>query len=151
MAALALLGAAAIAGGRLFDRLPSPYPRDDFWYTSPSYVLIRGGLVVMTLGVAYAWNLMPWSAWPSPLRQLGRTSLLVYWVHIEVVYGGIVAPFARGKLGIEGASIGLLLLTLAMVLLSLARTQGLPWRRPRGQTPPPTAPSGPFDRPVHGA
>ena len=126
---LAVAGALMIQLGFALDRLPLVYPRYDFWWTSPNYFLIKVGIVLLALGFSYLWSLLPWSAWPSLLRQLGRTSLLVYWVHIEIVYGGIVAPAMRGRLSIAEASLGLALLTLAMLLLSLLRTEGPRWRR----------------------
>lgn len=127
-AALAATGAGAIPLALALDRLPQVYPRYDFWWTSPNYVLIKTGILLLVLGLAYLWNRMPWAAWPSALRQMGRTSLLVYWVHIEVVYGGIVVPWARRRLGLAEASLGLALLTAAMLLLSRARTEGPRWR-----------------------
>ena len=33
----------------------------------------------------------------GPIRQLGRTSLLVYWVHLEIVYGDYVARCGAGQ------------------------------------------------------
>jgi hypothetical protein len=69
---------------------------------------------------------------------LGLTSLLVYWVHIEFVYGrfSILRKHAQS---IPTASLGLLAIFLAMLLLSIARTrlkgrgpEILAWlRRPR--------------------
>ena len=60
----------------------------DFWHTSPNFFLIRVGLLLAILSVAYAWCRWGAGQWGfSPLIQLGQTSLLVYWVHIEFVYG----------------------------------------------------------------
>jgi hypothetical protein len=53
---------------------------------------------------------------------MGQTSLLVYWVHIELVYGGFSILSKRAQ-SIRGASLGLLTIFLLMLLLSLARTQ----------------------------
>jgi uncharacterized membrane protein len=131
VAMLTGLGAILIPLGLQLDRLPQVYPRYDFWWTSPNYFLVKVGVLLLVLGFAYLWGLAPWAPWPSLLRQLGRTSLLVYWIHIEIVYGGIVAPGVRGKLDVPGASLGLALLTLAMLLLSLIRTQAPRLRRER--------------------
>jgi uncharacterized membrane protein len=120
---LALFGAFAIAIALRVHELPSPYPVDDFWYTSPSYFLIKVGVLLLVLGFSYAWSLAPWSSWPSPLRLLGRASLLVYWVHIEIVYGGIVAPTLRHQLSVVEASLGLATLTAVMLGLAFARTR----------------------------
>lgn len=124
IAGLALGAAVAIPVALLLDRAPvSVYPRYDFWWTSPNYFLIKLGILLLVLAFAYAWNAAPWTARPSPVRQLGRTSLLVYWVHIEIVYGGIVARGLRGALDVPEASLALLVLTLMMLVLSLARTR----------------------------
>jgi uncharacterized membrane protein len=124
-----LIGALAVAAlfgfplALLLDRLPAVYPRYDFWWTSPNYFLIKLGILLFALALAYAWSRSPWSAAPSPLRQLGRTSLLVYWAHLEIVYGGIVARGLRGALDVPRASAALAVLVAAMLALSLARTR----------------------------
>jgi uncharacterized membrane protein len=123
MLVLGAAGAAAVAGGVLLDRLPQVYPRYDFWWTSPNYTAIKVGVALLVLAGAWSWSCRPTAGHPSPLGQLGRTSLLVYWVHLEIVYGAIVAPWARQRLSIAGASLGLVILTLSMLALSIARTR----------------------------
>jgi len=54
--------------------------------------------------------------------QMGQTSLLVYWVHIEFVYGRF-SILQKGVQSIAMATFGLLIITTAMVLLSVARTR----------------------------
>jgi uncharacterized membrane protein len=68
--------------------LPSWYPRSHFWTTSPAFFFIRLGIMIASIGLAYAWQQRPGGAekW-SPLKQLGRTSLFIYWIHVEMVYG----------------------------------------------------------------
>jgi fucose 4-O-acetylase-like acetyltransferase len=63
----------------------------------------------------------------SPLIQLGQTSLLVYWVHIEFVYGRFSILPKRVQT-ISSASWGLLQITVFMVILSLVRTR-IDWKR----------------------
>jgi hypothetical protein len=65
---------------------------------------------------------------PSALRQLGRTSLLVYWAHLEIVYGKWIAPGLRGSLSVEEAGCGVVVLMLVMLALSIARTHAHGWR-----------------------
>jgi uncharacterized membrane protein len=132
IAFLPLAGALAVGAGVLVDRFgPRIYPREDYWFTSPSYFLVKGGIVLLALGFAYVASRIPG---PSPLRQLGRTSLLVYWVHLEIIYGMFVIPWARQSLDVPQALVGVALLTLAMLGLSYLRTDVLPrwWqaRRP---------------------
>jgi uncharacterized protein YhhL (DUF1145 family) len=58
----------------------------------------------------------------SVLRQLGRTSLLVYWIHIEFCYGSMVYPL-RGRFRIPGAVLLMMGLTLLMLGVSLLKTR----------------------------
>jgi uncharacterized membrane protein len=94
----------------------------DFWHTSPNFFLIRVGLLLVILSVTYAWCSWGAGQWGfSPLIQLGQTSLLVYWVHVEFVYGRLsIVP--KHAVGIRTASFGLLVIFLAMLLLSIWRT-----------------------------
>ncbi len=94
----------------------------DFWHSSPNFFLIRLGILLVILLGAYSWCRWGWGQWGfSPLIQLGKTSLLVYWVHIEFVYGRFTILPHRGN-DIATASKGLLVIFVAMLLLSLART-----------------------------
>jgi len=54
--------------------------------------------------------------------QIGRASLLVYWVHIEFVYGRF-SILPKRSMSIGQASLGLAVIFVAMLLLSLARTR----------------------------
>lgn len=102
------------------------YPVYDYWHTSPNFFLFRVGLLLAVLFLGYGWCRWGAGQWGfSPLIQLGQTSLLVYWVHIELVYGRI-AILRHGSTGIRGASVGLLVIFLAMLLLSMARTKWKP-------------------------
>jgi uncharacterized membrane protein len=95
----------------------------DFWHTSPNFFLLRVGLLLAILAPVYAWCRWGAGQWGfSPLIQLGQTSLLVYWVHIEFVYGR-VSILPKHAVGIRTASFGLLTIFLAMLLLSVLRTR----------------------------
>lgn len=127
-------GAAAIAlgafGGLLIylakwlDARPQQlYAVYDFWHTSPNFFLIRVGLLLLILAAAYMWCRWGAGQWGfSPLMQMGQTSLLVYWVHIEFVYGKFSILTKRAQ-DIPTASLGLLAIFLSMVLLSVLRTK----------------------------
>ncbi len=93
----------------------------DFWHTSPNFFLARVGILLMILFACYAWCRWGAGEWKfSPIIQLGQTSLLVYWVHIEFVYGRF-SILAKRAVSIQTASLGLLAIFVAMLLLSLAR------------------------------
>ena len=117
-------GGVLIELARWLDAMPKQiYPVYDFWHTSPNFFLIRVGLLLLVLFASYAWCRWGAGAWGfSPLIQLGQTSLLVYWVHIEFVYGRFSILPRRAE-SIGGASVGLATIFLTMLALSLVRTR----------------------------
>ena len=119
-AGMAALGVVLIPLGLWADRaLPAVYPRYDFWHTSPAYFAVKAGIVLLIMAAAYAFDRLPGQ---GPIRQLGRTSLLVYWVHLEIIYGDHVVPGFRGNLALGQAVVAVAILMLVMLALSYART-----------------------------
>jgi uncharacterized membrane protein len=106
------------------DRRPEQiYAVYDFWHTSPNFFFIRVGLLLVILAAIYAWCRWGAGQWGfSPMIQLGQTSLLVYWVHIEFVYGRFSILHKRAS-DIRTASLGLLTIFLSMLVLSVLRTR----------------------------
>jgi uncharacterized membrane protein len=95
----------------------------DFWHTSPNFFLLRVGLLLVILSAAYLWCRWGAGQWGfSPLVQLGQTSLLVYWVHIEFVYGRL-SIMPKHAESIRTASFGLLTIFIAMLMLSVLRVK----------------------------
>jgi uncharacterized membrane protein len=95
----------------------------DYWHSSPDFFLMRCGILLVILFLVYAWCRWGFAQMGfSPIIQLGKTSLLVYWVHIEFVYGGF-SILPKGQCSVRKASLGLLAIFLAMLLLSLIRTR----------------------------
>jgi uncharacterized membrane protein len=120
-----LAGFALILAGQYFSNLPySLYPKSDFWLNSPGLIAIKLGVVLLFLAFTFVWTEHVVGASWSWIRQLGTTSLLVYWVHIELVYGRWFGPW-KEKLGnIECAVLAVLVIAL-MLALSTIRTN---WR-----------------------
>ncbi len=132
------VGIVLIEVSRWLDSMPFHlYPVYDYWHTSPNFFLIRLGMLMVILTASYAWcrwviGKMPAGPWRfSPLIQLGQASLLVYWVHIEFVYGRL-SILPKHRVGIGAASVGLLVITLAMLGLAYARTHTKGWTKGRG-------------------
>lgn len=129
LALFAAVGAAAILVASAFDHSSFHlYSTYDYWHTSPNFLMMRVGLLLVIAFVSYAW--CRWglgSRGFSPLIQLGQTSLLVYWVHIEFVYGRFSLLPKRAET-IAGATRGLVEIFLFMLLLSLLRTR-IDWKQ----------------------
>jgi uncharacterized membrane protein len=83
-----VVGVGLVMGAQYLSNLPySVYPKSDFWLNSPGLIMIKLGVVLIILATGFLWiNTGAGQRW-SFFRQLGLTSLLVYWVHIELVYG----------------------------------------------------------------
>jgi len=124
------LGLGLVICARYFTELPiSIYPKTEFWLNSPALILIKLGVVLATLSVAYLWvnaglESLNWSVF----RQLGTTSLLVYWVHIEIVYGRWLGLWEE-SLSVPQVLLFTLLLLALMIGISLLQTryQTLGW------------------------
>ena len=95
MATLATVGLGMAAAGYAASYLPALYAQTNFWTSSPTFFFLRAGLLVLAIAMAWAWErLVRPAAW-SPLRVLGRESLFVYWIHVEMVYGFLTFPLHR--------------------------------------------------------
>jgi uncharacterized membrane protein len=122
-AALALCAVAVVAGGYWASFQPTIYAPgvSTFWGASPTFFAIRLGLVALFLPMCWALRrLMPASV-GATLSTLGASSLFVYWVHVELVYGGIAIPI-RHRLPLE------LSLACTVGLIS-AMARLVPWTR----------------------
>jgi uncharacterized membrane protein len=128
---IAVAAAAVGATGYAASYLPTIYERSNFWTSSPTFFFLRAGLLAVALAAAWLWERGPAGKWWSPMRQLGRTSLFIYWIHVELVYGVIAAPIKR-QLPFGRAIVAFVLFTLAMLGVSIAKTRiAARWRAPR--------------------
>ena len=119
---------AALAGGVLVlisqyaASLPySIYAKSEFWLNSPAQVLTKQGVVFLMLAGAFLWTRQVSKGGWSWVRQLGITSLLVYWVHIELVYGRWLWFFKNG-LTVPEAMLTALFVIVLMVAISTIKT-----------------------------
>jgi uncharacterized membrane protein len=109
--------------------LPALWGPSSFWTTSASFFFIRLGLMTAAIGLAYLWEQRPTAGkrW-SPLLLLGRSSLFIYWIHVELVYGLISLPL-HGAFSLRGAWIGLVLFCLLMLAAAVGKERATKWWR----------------------
>jgi uncharacterized membrane protein len=123
--ALGAAGLLLVAGAYQASFLPPLDPRSAFWTTSVSFFFLRFGLMVVALALAWLWEQRPAAGrrW-SPLQLMGRTSLFIYWIHVELVYGLLSHPLHGAfPLGWAWAALGvfsLLILAIASLKERLA-------------------------------
>jgi uncharacterized membrane protein len=139
------IGLGLIISAHYLADLPfSIYSKSDFWLNSPALVMIKLGVVVAALAMAYLWvnaglEIQGWSVF----RQLGTTSLLVYWVHIELVYG---RWFGIWKESLNVAQVLLFTSALLVLMIGLSllqtRYRSLGWIFKPGALPRPERASG---------
>ncbi len=130
---LAMAGAVMLAAGYAGSFLPAPLPHSSFWTTSISWFVIRAGVIVLAMPLSWLWFRRPTSTHWSPMVLFGQTSLFVYWIHIELVYGFFTYPL-RGELSIWSWLLAFVLFTSLMVgaaLLWSRRRVDAPWIPPR--------------------
>jgi uncharacterized membrane protein len=95
----------------------------DYWHSSPNFFLMRCGILLILAFAIFAWCRWGWATKGfSPFIQFGKTSLLVYWAHIEFVYGRLSILPKRGS-SITLATLGLVLIFVAMLGISIWRTR----------------------------
>jgi uncharacterized membrane protein len=115
-----LAGFGLVFAAQYWSNLPyTIYTRSNFWLDNPTLVLIRTGVILLMTAGAYVWTEYAASPRWSWMQALGKNSLMVYWVHVMLVYGSVVRPIKR-TLSIPMAGLVVVLVTLLMVGMSAA-------------------------------
>jgi peptidoglycan/LPS O-acetylase OafA/YrhL len=119
----AIIGGVTILACQYFASLPfSIYTKSEFWLNSPAQVLTKQGVTMVILAIAFLWTRFGAREGWSWVRQFGTTSLLVYWVHIEMVYGrGLF--FLKNRLTEWQTMIAAILVILLMLAISVIKTR----------------------------
>lgn len=126
----ALAGFGLILAGQYASNLSySLYTKSEFWLDSPALVSIKMGVLLVVIAFAYLWaEYVIRDRW-SWVKQLGTTSLLVYWVHIELVYGRWFGGWKEHLDNYEVIAFSVCLIAL-MLGLSVLRTRWSELRLP---------------------
>jgi uncharacterized membrane protein len=126
--------ALGLSGLLLIKPLHAVYTALDFWTTSPSFFLIRLGCVCLLLAL-FSWVTARWNLPHHACRSLAQESLLIYFVHICILYGSIWNVGLRQLVGSTLAPLPtlgwIIALTATMVILGwgwnwLKRTEPRP-------------------------
>jgi hypothetical protein len=124
----AVLGGVLIVASQYFANLPwGIYSKSDYWLNSPAQVLTKLGVLLLMISLAFVWTRYGARDGWSWVRQFGTTSLLVYWVHIELVYGH-TSWFLHDGLTIPQTIVSALVVILTMLLISTMKTHPDRWK-----------------------
>jgi uncharacterized membrane protein len=98
------------------------YPVYDYWLFSPSFVLLRIGLVLILCYGMFRYEKLGGVSTRSAVTLVGRESLIVYATHLMVIYGKL-APRSFQELvghtfGYPEAIVATVVLLVAMILLA---------------------------------
>jgi uncharacterized membrane protein len=129
-------GASLALGGYVGSLLPPLFEKADFWTSSPAFFLLRTGILVCAIGVAYAWEHWAGEGW-SPMRQFGRSSLFVYWIHVEMVYGPLSRLIQHDLSVVQWAIAYALFALLLLTLTNLKNDLVFRWQHRTARTPRP--------------
>jgi uncharacterized membrane protein len=116
-----VLSTSTVVVVRAIDPEVIRYPSELVQQMGPGSFFFRLGVIGALAGVAWLVTRNARGRF-SPLAQLGRTSLFIYWIHVDLCYGGIARPL-RGHLNIPEAAVCIVGLVGLMLLASLARTR----------------------------
>jgi uncharacterized membrane protein len=119
--------------------VPTLLPGSNFWTTSPAFFAVRLGVLVAAFGLLYfllhpdgVWARLTWPRHWSPMELLGRTSLFLYWVHVELAYGLPSRPLHKA-LSFNGALVAFAVFMAGMVALAMVKSKywdhETPWHR----------------------
>ena len=109
---------------------PLEYGFFDYSLTSPHFFLLRLGWLSVILYGAYRWSIRSTAKSWAPMQTMGKASLLVYWVHMDLVYGRPFHDFSYA-LDLGGVLRQLLWLIPSMLALATIRQYGPEWLRYR--------------------
>jgi hypothetical protein len=124
----ALLGGLLILGSQYMANSSfTIYAKSEFWLNSPAQVLTKLGVLCLMLSLAFLWTRYGAGEGWSWIRQFGVTSLLVYWVHIELVYGHAAWLF-KDSLTVPQTLLAAVIVILLMLAISTFKTHREKWQ-----------------------
>ena len=124
---LALGGCLLLVSGLLLGKLTtSMFPNLDFWRTSPSLFVLRVGCVSLVLSALQWISAKSWIP-RTFVQTLARESLLIYVVHVAILYGSAwnkgLRQYIGAVLGPTNTILWIAVLLIAMTMLALGWNQ----------------------------
>jgi uncharacterized membrane protein len=122
-----LIGFSLVFTGQYFSNIPySMYAKSSFWSDSPTLVAMRCGIALLLTAGSYLWTEYGARQGWSWMQTLGKNSLMVYWVHVMLVYGDAI-PGMKGVMSIPVTAAA----TAAVMALMVAMSAVWQWWKSR--------------------
>jgi uncharacterized membrane protein len=141
--AFAGAGLLLVVAADYLSRQPSIYQQSEFWTSSPTWFAMRIGILMMAIAALYGVaEVVPNSArcHLGSLERLGQSSLFVYWIHVELVYGYATWPL-HGRLPLWGTLAGYVLFCVLMYRAVIVRDRVVDKWRTRSRPGPARRPA----------
>jgi len=127
MSHVVVLGVFLICGGLLVKSAPYTLPgHEHFYTTSPLYILVRLGCVLVLCALLYAMEKLL-RLMPQPIRIAGQESLLVYGVHLWLIFGVLRGKHLGPIFGLQAGYPVCFALSAAIIALMLWLARG--WQK----------------------
>jgi uncharacterized membrane protein len=120
-----LVGAVGIWLAWLASWQPALFPTARFWHDSPAFFSIRLGVAALAMPAAWLLATLGPQGVVRRMATFGRSSLFVYWIHVEMVYGVAAQPLRqRLPLWVALAGVGVMVALLYGAVLLKNRLLG---------------------------
>jgi uncharacterized membrane protein len=119
MWSIACLGSGMILAGLLLRNCEYTLPgKSEFYTTSPLYLIIRLGCVLLVCALLYVLETRG-KYLPKPVQLAGQESLLVYGVHLWIIFALLRGTLLGPVLGLQSGYAGCFLMSLLIIIFML--------------------------------
>lgn len=94
--AVAGAGVCVLVLGLYTATLPTIYRESSYWTSSPTFFAVRSGILLIFIGLSgVIATVTAGRLRLTMLQRLGRASLPIYWIHVQVAYGWVTFPLHK--------------------------------------------------------
>jgi uncharacterized membrane protein len=126
-------GSAILLGIAIEPLIPNIYPSHDYWRSGPGFFFLRLGIIMMLCGLMHLYQHARGVSSGSVVTLFGRESLLVYVLHLQLIYGTFGSFNFKEEAGQSFAYTEAAIATVVLIGLMYASAFG--WSRIKRTSP----------------